>query len=113
MEKKRKTPDSVNQLETFEPISMDSSTSEYEQCSKSLNQVPLLISVSFVVQIVKPLTKENTQIIETTAAMHKPEDVFVADLYYHAHCCKDYFNKYNADIEEIFENLEEEDAITA
>jgi hypothetical protein len=45
--------------------------------------------------------------------MHEPDDVFATDLYYHAHCCKDYFNKYNADIEEILKSLEEEDSITA
>ena len=48
-----------------------------------------------------------------TAAMHEPEDVFAADLYYHSYCCKDYSNKYNAYIEEILKSLEEEDSITA
>ena len=48
-----------------------------------------------------------------TASMHKPEDIFVADIYYHRYCCGEYFNKYDADIEEILKGLEEEDSITA
>ena len=32
---------------------------------------------------------------------------------YHDHCCKGYFNKYHAKIEEIINNLEKEDSVTA
>ncbi len=45
--------------------------------------------------------------------MREPEDVFAADLYYHSYFCKDYFNKYNATIEEILKNLDAEDSVTA
>lgn len=37
--------------------------------------------------------------------MNEPEDVFAADIYYHSYCCKVYFNKYNADIEEVLKTL--------
>ena len=48
-----------------------------------------------------------------TAAMCEVDDVFAADIRYYDHCCKDYFNKYNAKIEEILKNLEMEDSVTA
>ena len=48
-----------------------------------------------------------------TAAMHDIGDVFAADILYHDHCCKGYFNKYHAKIEEIMNNLEKEDSLTA
>ena len=53
--------DPVNFSEKREPISMDSSTSEHEGRGKrfTLSRVPLLISVSFVVQIGKPLRKRK------------------------------------------------------
>ena len=40
-------------------------------------------------------------------------DVFAADILYHDYCCKGYFNKYHAKIEEIMKNLEMENSITA
>ena len=48
-----------------------------------------------------------------TAAMCDVEDVFAADIRYHDHCCKGYFNKYQANIDEILKNLEMEDSVTA
>ena len=48
-----------------------------------------------------------------TAAMRDVGDVFAADILYHDHCCKGYFNKYHAKIEEIMNNLEKEDSVTA
>jgi hypothetical protein len=48
-----------------------------------------------------------------TAALCEVEDVFAADIRYHAHCCKGYFNRYQAKIEEILKNLEMEDSVTA
>ena len=48
-----------------------------------------------------------------TAAMHEIGDVFVADILYHNHCCKGYFNKYYAKIEEIMNNLKKEDSLIA
>ena len=48
-----------------------------------------------------------------TAAMHNAEDVFAADIQYHAYCCKSYFNRYNAKIEEILDNLVLEESIIA
>ena len=37
--------------------------------------------------------------------MHEIGDVFAADILYHDHWCKGYFNKYHAKIEEIMNNL--------
>ncbi len=48
-----------------------------------------------------------------TAAMCDVGDVFAADILYHDHCRKGYFNKYQARIEEIMKNLEMEDSVTA
>ena len=48
-----------------------------------------------------------------TAAMRDVGDVFAADILYDDHCCKSYFNKYHAKIEEIMNNLEKEDSVTA
>ena len=48
-----------------------------------------------------------------TAALCEVEDVFAADIRYHAHCCKGYFNRYQAKIEEILKNLDMEDSVTA
>ena len=48
-----------------------------------------------------------------TAAMCGPEDVFAADIYYHSHCCKEYFNKYNLKIVEIMKSLEAEESVAA
>lgn len=48
-----------------------------------------------------------------TAAMRDVDDVFAADILYHDHCCKGYFNKYNTKIDEIMKNLELEDSVTA
>ena len=47
-----------------------------------------------------------------TAAMHDVGDVFATDILYHTHCCKSYFNKYLAKIEEIMNNIEKEDSLT-
>lgn len=47
------------------------------------------------------------------AAMSGVGDVFAADVQYHDHCFKGYFNKYHAEIDEIMKNLEEEDLVTA
>ena len=48
-----------------------------------------------------------------TAAMCDVEDFFAADIRYHDHCCKGYFYKYQAKIDEILKNLEMEDSATA
>ena len=48
-----------------------------------------------------------------TTAMCNLSDVFAADILYHDYCCKGYFNKYHAKIEEIMKNLEMENSITA
>jgi hypothetical protein len=48
-----------------------------------------------------------------TAIMQEIDDVFAADIRYHDYCCKDYFNKYNAKIDEILRNREKEDYLTA
>ena len=48
-----------------------------------------------------------------TGAMEGPDDVFAADIFYHKYCCRDYFNKYDAKVEEILQHLEKEDTITA
>ena len=48
-----------------------------------------------------------------TATMCDVEDVYAADIRYHDHCCKGYFNKYQAKIDEILKNLEMEDSVTA
>lgn len=45
-----------------------------------------------------------------TAAMCDVGSVFAADIRYHDYCCKAYFNKYHAKIEE---NIEMEDSVTA
>ena len=45
--------------------------------------------------------------------MDGPDDVFAADIFYHRYCCRDYFNKYDAKVEEILQHLEKEDTITA
>ena len=45
-----------------------------------------------------------------TAAMCDVGDVFAADILYHDHCRKGYFNKYHARIEEIMKN---QDSVTA
>lgn len=51
---------------------------------------------------------------ETAAlAMHEIGDVFAADILYHDHCCKGYFNKHYAKIEEIMNNLKKEDSLIA
>ena len=47
------------------------------------------------------------------AAMQEINDVFAADIQYHVHCYREYFNKYNVKIEEILKNLEMEDYLTA
>ena len=47
------------------------------------------------------------------AAMCELDDVFEADIRYHDQCCKVYFNKYHAKIEEILKNLEMEESVTA
>ena len=40
-------------------------------------------------------------------------DVFAADIYYHDNCYRAYFRKYHTKIEEIMNNLEMEDSVTA
>ena len=40
-------------------------------------------------------------------------DAFAADIPYHDNCCKAYFCKYHTKIEEIMNNLEMEDSVTA
>ena len=137
MEKKRKTPDPVNQSDTREPTSMDSSTSEHERRSKRFKSSSVFnvcvicgsdcrtVKRKKVHKLLRVCEKQRAQkllnaakffkdrVYTATAAMHEPEDVFAADIYYHSYCCRDYFNKYNADIEEILKSLEEEDSITA
>ena len=105
--------------------------------AKGLNQVQLLIFVLFVVQIVKLSNKRKytsylefvkkrgaqkllnaamffkDRVYTDTASMHKFEDIFAPDIYYHGYCCREYFNKYDSDIEEILKGLEDEDSITA
>ena len=48
-----------------------------------------------------------------TVVLCEVDDVFAADIQYHDPCRKEYFNKYNAKIEDILKNLEKEDSITA
>ena len=48
-----------------------------------------------------------------TAAMHDVGDHFAADILYHDHCCKGYFNKYHAKIKEIINNLRKQGSVTA
>ena len=43
--------------------------------------------------------------------MCDPEDVFVADIYNHSYCCKEYFNKYNLKIAEIMKSLEAKESV--
>ena len=47
-----------------------------------------------------------------TATICEINDVFAADIQYHDHCHKGYFNKYQVKIDEILENLEMEDLVT-
>ncbi|KAF3855136.1 hypothetical protein F7725_023191, partial [Dissostichus mawsoni] len=53
------------------------------------------------------------RVYNETAAMCDVNDVFAADIRYHKHCCKEYFNKYHAKIEEILRNMEMEDSLIA
>ena len=55
----------------------------------------------------------NDRVYTTTAAMSSIGDVFSADILYHDHCRKVYFNSYHTKIEEIMQNLTIEDSITA
>ena len=48
-----------------------------------------------------------------TGEMDGPDDVFAADIFYHKYCCRDYFNRYDAKVEEILQHLDKEDTITA
>ena len=43
--------------------------------------------------------------------MCDPEDVFVADIYNHSYCCKEYFNKYNLKIAEVMKSLEAKESL--
>ncbi|CAB3989606.1 Hypothetical predicted protein [Paramuricea clavata] len=137
MEKKRKKPDPVNLSATHDLTSMDSSTSEHKRRSKRFKSSSFINicvicgsdcktvkqkKIHKLLRVCEKLMAQkllNTAIFfkdcvyTATAAMYEPEDVFAADLYYHSYCYKDYFNKYNADIEEILKSLEEEDSITA
>ena len=47
------------------------------------------------------------------AAMHDVGDVFAADILYRTSCCKGYLTKYHGKIEEIMNNLEKVDSMTA
>ncbi|KAF3832800.1 hypothetical protein F7725_026465, partial [Dissostichus mawsoni] len=53
------------------------------------------------------------RVYNETAAMCDVNDVFAADIRYHKHCCKEYFYKYHAKIEEILRNMEMEDSLIA
>lgn len=48
-----------------------------------------------------------------TLSMCGTEDVLAAEFEYHTCCCKEYFNTYNAKIEEILRDVEEEHCVSA
>ncbi len=48
-----------------------------------------------------------------TVSMCGPEDVLAAEFQYHNCCCKEYFNTYNAKIEDILKNAEKEHCVSA
>ena len=52
-------------------------------------------------------------VYNNTVVMCGVGDVFAADIRYHDHCCKGYFNKYHTKIEEIMKISEKEDSVTA
>ena len=70
-------------------------------CEKSMAQKLLNAAMLF-----------KDHVYTETAAMHEVNDVFAADILYHDHCCKSYFYKYNAKIDEILKNLKLEDSVT-
>ena len=140
MEKKRKKPSPVNQSDIAgagQQTSMGSSTSESERRSKRFKSssatnicvicgsVCKTIKQTKVHQLFRVCEKQRAQKLLNaarffkdqpythTASMHGPEDVFAADIYYHSYCCRNYFNRYDGEVEEILKGLEEEDSVTA
>lgn len=74
----------------------------YRICEKSMAQKLLNAAMLF-----------KDRVYTETAAMSGVGDVFAADVQYHNHCSKGYFNRYNAEIDEIMNNLNKEDSVAA